>query len=87
MEKTFFAEYESVTGLRSRLNIPRAELAGAISYIKQLGRLTPGSYVIFCQEGRITTPVHEETFEKPVAPAREGGTVGMARIADRGKMK
>lgn len=28
MEKTFFAEYESVTGLRSRLNIPRAELAG-----------------------------------------------------------
>ena len=25
MEKTLFAEYESVTGLRSRLNIPRAE--------------------------------------------------------------
>lgn len=72
MEKTFFAEYESVTGFRSRLNIPRAELAGAISYIKQLGRLTPGSYVIFCQEGRITTPVHEETFEKPVDPRPRG---------------
>lgn len=69
-DKIFFAERVSVTGRKNRINIPRAELAEAISYIKQLGRLTPGSYVIFCQEGRTTTPVFEAAFEAPESNPR-----------------
>ena len=35
--KIFFAEFESVTGRKDRISIPRAELVEAISYVKQLG--------------------------------------------------
>ena len=68
--KIFFAEFESVTGRKDRISIPRAELVEAISYVKQLGRLTPGSYVIFCQEDNVVAPVYEAAFEPPQSDAR-----------------